>query len=254
MRSEPESSIALNTRESSAASYLEQDLVSSRPSKLEVHQLRFPEHGHRLFKSNVSYDFAGLSIDCKHAVLYNKTDLVVFRLELLSPSNPDSFPAILSRRFTDSEYILNIILGQSSLIIVTNKCLIALDIARAGNSRLDTIPHGDFDCSGVTCHEDDTHLIIMLGQRGHVKDGYIGRIKIMKFTFHGNGKPYHTSTILLPGHDYPKLLSYSAATKTLVCITRMPNKVMAWELDNNFSPLPMHPFDFVHRYTEVRKI
>ena len=256
----PASSIArINTRESLAASCLEQDLVGSRPREPETHQLRFPEHGQGLFRSNISYHSAGLSIDCKHAVLYNDTRLVVFRLEPLNPSEPGSFPAILSKQFRQSEFILNIIMGQRSLIIVTNRGLLALDITRGGNSPLGSIPHGDFDCSGITCHEDDTQLIVMLGQRGRVRDGnldgdvYIGRIQIIKFRFDGNGRPEHTDIISLTDHDWPKLLSYTAATKTLVCITRLRNRVMAWEMNDNFSTPPMYPFDFVHRYTEVGK-
>lgn len=254
MQSKPASSIIrINTGESLAASCLEHDLVGSRPRELEVHQLHFPEHGHGLFKNNVSYHSAGLAIDCKHAVLYNDTRLVVFRLEPLSPPDPDSFPAILSKQFRKPEYILNVILGRSSLVIVTNKCLLAFNITQGGNSGLGMIPHGEFDCSGITCHEDGIHLIIMLGQRFDDSDGYIGRIDRIKLRLDGNGRPDHTNIISLPDHDCPKLLSYSEATKTLVCITRLRNRVMAWEMDEGFSPLVMHPFDFVHRYTEVGK-
>ena len=254
MQSEPASSIArIDTRESLPASCLEQDLVGSRPERPKGYQLHTPEHGHGLFKSKPPYEFAGLSTDCKHAVLYSANQSVVFRLEPLNPSEPDSFPDILTQGFGTDECILDILLGRRSMTIITNKCLLALDITRGGSSRLGMIPHGNFDCSGITCHEDDTHLVIMLGQRRNDKDGYRGRINIIKFRFHGNEKPYHTATISLPGHDCPKLLSYGAATKTLVCITRIPNKVMAWELDNDFSPLLAHPFDFVHRYTQVGK-
>ena len=253
MQSEPASSITrIETRESLPASCLEQDLVGSRPGKPKGYQLHLPQYGHGLFKSKAPYDFARLSTDCKYAVLYSAYQSVVFRLEPLDPSEPDSFHAILSKEFTD-ERILDILLGRRSMIIITNKCLLAVDITRGSSSRLGMIPHGNFDCSGITCHEDDTHLIIMLGQHRNDKEGYIGRINIIKFRFDGNGRPYRAATIFLPGHDCPKLLSYGAATKTLVCITRIPNKVMAWELDNDFSPLLMHPFDFVHRYTQVGK-
>ena len=234
-------------------------MVGSRRWELETRQLHFPEHGHGLFKSNISYHSAGLSIDCKHAVLYNDTRLVVFRLEPLNPSDPNSFPAILGKQFKRSEFILNIILGQRSLVIVTNKCLLALDITRESNSRLGSIPHGKFDCSGITCHEDDAELIIMLGQRGKISDDdlkrdvYIGKINFIKCKFDRDEKPDHINTISLPDHDWPKLLSYTAATKTLVCITRLRSRVMAWEMNNDFSPLRMYPFDFVHRYTEVGK-
>lgn len=253
MQLEPSRIARVNTCESLAVSCLEENLVVSRPLEAKCHQLRSPKHGHGLFKSNVSYHSAGLSIDCEHAVLYNDTNLVVFRLEPLNPSDLRSFP-VFSQQFKKSEYILNVLLGQKSLIIVTNECLLALDIIRGGKLPLGRIPHKAFDCSGITCHEDDTHLIIMLGQRGSDKNGYkVGRINIIKLRFDGNVEPNNTSTISIPGHDWPKLLAYSAATKTLVCITRLRNRVMAWEMDDGFSPLLMHPFDFVHRYTEVGK-
>ena len=253
MQLEPSRIARVNTCESLAVSCPEGNLVVSRPREVKVHHLRSPKHGHGLFKSNVSYHSAGLSIDCEHAVLYNDNNLVVFRLESLVPPDLGSFP-IFGKQFRKSEYILNVLLGRNSLIIVTNECLLAFDIIRGGNLPLGRIPHGAFDCSGITCHEDDTHLIIMLGQRGSDKNGYkVGRINIIKLRFDGNVEPNNTSTISIPGHDWPKLLAYNAATKTLVCITRLRNRVMAWEMDNGFSPLLMHPFDFVHRYTEVGK-
>ena len=177
----------------------------------------------------------------------------VFRLEPLDPSNPSSFPSILRKKFTD-ESIFNVILGRRSLIVVTDKCLLALDITR-GDENLGAIPHGKFDYSGITCHEDGTHLVIMLGQRQwDINKGYKGRIKIIKFNF-GKGKSYETDTISLPGRDCPRLLSYNADTKALVCITRVQNSIVAWELNHNFLPLKEDdPVVFArNRYTEVGK-
>ena len=213
--------------------------------------MHFPKA--KVFKAKVSWHSAALSTDCKHAVLYNTTDVEVFRLEPLDPSNRSPFPSILRKHFKN-EHIFNILLSRRSVIIVTNKYLLALDIAQGDNSHLGTISHGTFDYSGITCHEDDTHLVIMLGQRqGNIKDGYKSRIKIVKFKF-GERRPYDTATISLSGHDCPKLLSYNADTETLVCITRIQNRVLAWELDHNFSPLEEHPFEFVrNRYTEASK-
>ena len=231
---------------------MEQDLVGSRPLTPQVYQRSFSKNG--LFRGKVSYHFAALSIDCKHAVLYNETDVEVSRLEPLEGTNTSPFPPVLRKRFTN-EKIFDILLARRSLIIVTNKSLLALDITRDENSQFGSISHGKFDYSGIACHEDGTHLVVMLGQRqGNSKDGYIARIKIIKFKFDGNGKPFDTSIIYLSGHDCPKLLSYNAATKTLVCITRIRNRVVAWELNHDFLPLVEHPFDFVrNRYTEVGK-
>ena len=233
--------------DSIAASWLEEDLVGSRPSKTQVLQVLFPKQG--LFKTNVSYHFAGLSIDCRYAVLYNATDLVVFRLEHSDPSKISSLPSVLRKRY---ENIFNVVLGRRSLIVVTDKCLLALDITQGGEN-LGAFPFGEFDYSGITCHEDGTHLVIMLGQRqGHFNDGYIkGRIKIIKFKF-GKGTSYEAETIPLPGRDCPKLLSYNADTKTLVCITRVQHRIVAWELNHNFLPLKADPIVFArNRYTEV---
>ena len=232
---------------------MEQDLVCSRPLTPQVHQRSFSKHG--LFKGKVSYHSAALSIDCKLAVLYNETDVEVFRLEPLKGSNPSPFPPVLRKRFTN-EKIFDMLLARKTLFIITNKCLLALDITRdENNSKFCSIPHGEFDPSGIACHEDGTDLVVMLGQRqGNSKDGYMGRIKIIKFKSDGNGKPYDTSIIPLSVHDCPKLLSYNAATKTLVCITRIRNRVVAWELNHDFLPVVEHPFDFVrNRYTEVGK-
>ncbi len=251
IQSEP--AIEISPIDNLPASGLEQDLIGSRPRTPQVVlQMGLPTYG--LFNSTVSYHFAGLSIDCKHAVLYNVTDMAVFRLELLDPSNPSPFPSFLRHRFTN-ENIFNILLGRRSLIVVTNSRLLALDITQGNNGlQLGTISHGNFDYSGITCHENGTDLVIILGQRqGSSQNGYIGRIKIIKFKF-GEGRPYDISTISLSGHDYPKLLSYNADTETLVCITRIQNRVVAWKLDHNFLPLVDRPFDLVrNRYTEVGK-
>ena len=242
----------INTLASLAPSLVEQDLVSSRPlTPPKVRQRSFSKYG--LFKGKVSYHTAGLSIDCKHAFLYNATDVVVFRLEPLEGPDPSPFPSVLRKRFTN-EQIFDVLLARKCLIIVTNRRLFALDITRDDNdSQFGPIFHGEFDYSGITCHEDDTDLVVMLGQRqGNGKDGYIGRIKIIKFKFDGNGKPYDTAIISLPSCDCPKLLSYNAATKTLVCITRIRNRVVAWELNHDFLPQLEDPFDFVrNQYTEV---
>ena len=243
----------INTLISLAPSWVEQDLIGSRPLKPQV--LRRSSSRHGRFRGRVSYHTAALSSDCKLAVLYNATDVVVYRLEPLEGSNPIPFPSVLRKRFTN-ENIFDILLARRSLVIVTNKCLLALDITRDENeSQFGLIAHGEFDYSGIACHEDGTDLVVMLGQRqANSNDGYIGRIKIIKFRFDGNGRPYDTAIITLSGHDCPKLLSYNAATKTLVCITRIQNRVVAWELNHDFLPLVEHPFDFVrNRYTEVGK-
>ncbi len=243
----------INTLDNLAPSWVEQDLIGSRSLTPQVHQRSFSKHG--LFKGKVSYHSAALSIDCKHAVLYNAADVVVSRLEPLEGSNPSPFPSVFQRHFTN-EKIFDILLARRSLIIVTNKALLALGITRdENNSQFGSVSHGDYDYSGIACHEDGTDLVVMLGQRqGNSKDGYRGRIKIIKFKFDGNGKPYDTAIISLSGHDCPKLLSYNAATKTLVCITRIRNRVVAWELNHDFLPLVEHPFEFVrNRYSEVGK-
>ena len=254
IQSEPAREISrINTLDSLAPSCVEQDLVGSRPLTSQAYQRSFSKNG--LFRGKVSYHSAALAIDCKHAILYNETDVEVSRLEPLEVSNPSPFPPVLRKRFTN-EKIFDLLLARRSLIIVTNKRLLALDITRdEDNSQFGSISDGQFDSSGIACHEDDTDLVVMLGQRqGNSKDGYIGRIKIIKFKFDGNGKPYDTSIISLSGHDCPKLLSYNAATRTLVCITRIRNRVVAWELNDDFLPLVEHPFDFVrNRYPEVGK-
>ena len=253
MQAEPATEIPrFDTPDNLAASWLEQDLVVSRPVKTQVLQMSFPKHG--LFKSNVTYHFGGLSTDCRYGVLYNAAEMVVFRLEPFDPSNSSSFPSILRKRFTN-ENIFNVVLGRRSLIVVTDKCLHALDISR-GDEHLGIIPHGKFDHSGITCHEDGTHLVIMLGQRQwDTKGGYIkGRIQIIKFKF-GKGKSSETETISLPDRDCPKLLSYNADTKILVCITRLKHRIVAWELDHNFLPLNDDPIVFGrNQYAEVGKI
>ena len=254
IRPEPAMGISrIKTLDSLAPSLVEQDLVSSRPLTPKVRQRSFSKHG--LFKGKVSYHSAALSIDCKHAVLYNATDVVVFCLEPLEGPDPNPFPPVLRKRFAN-EQIFDVLLARKCLIIITNRRLFALDITRDENdSQFGPISHGDFDYSGIACHEDDTDLVVMLGQRqGNSKDGYIGRIKIIKFKVRvdGNGKPYDTATISLSGYDCPKLLSYNEATKTLVCITRIRNRVVSWELNHDFLPLLENPFDFMrNQYTEV---
>ena len=243
----------INTLASLAPSLVEQDLVSSRPLTPKVRQRSFSKYG--LFKGKVSYHSAALSIDCKHAVLYNATDVVVFCLEPLEGPEPSPFPPVLRKRFAN-EQIFDVLLARKYLVVVTNKRCFAFDINRDDNdSQYGPISHGEFDYSGIACHEDDTDLVIMLGQRqGNSKDGYIGRIKVIKFKskFDGNGKPYDTAIIPLSGYDCPKLLSYNGATKTLVCITRIRNRIVAWELNHDFLPQLEDPFDFVkNQYTEV---
>lgn len=58
---------------------------------------------------------------------------------------------------------------------------------------------------------------------------------------------------MLPTQDRPKRLTLSPETQTLICVTRIQNKLLVWDLDESHLPLS-EPFDFVKNHYRVVRI
>jgi len=204
-----------------------------------------------------SYNSAGFSEDCRHAFFYNNSEISVFHLGDLggySTASPP-FPRVFIKQ-VKGEHILNVVLAHRFLLIVTNKRLLTVDITMdERKSEMVTSPHQDWDPSGLACHEDETHMVIILGQRKfNHKNGHIGRLKVIKRKINSNTRVLSYSTVDVPGHDFPKKLGYDPKTQLITCITKLRNKVIVWELNEEFI-VRREPFEHINdRHIEVSNL
>lgn len=196
-----------------------------------------------------SYHSAALFDDCKHAIFNNDSEFSVYRLGDLTKRSPE-FSRILTQQYKHGEFIRNVASSRAFIIIVTNKRLLVFSID--ADIPIDTITHGDWDPSGLACHESETHLVAFLGQCQRNKASrYDGQIRVYKYRIDGQVKRLPVSTLNVPANDGPKRLSFGADSQILACITRIQNKVLVWRLDDEFLS-SQEPFEFLkNKYTAV---
>ena len=200
-------------------------------------------------KFGSSYHSAALFDDCKHAIFNNDSEFSVYRLGDLTRGSPN-FSGILKKQYKHGEFIRNVASSQAFITIVTNERLLVFKIG--ADIPIDTIMHGDWDPSGLACHESETHLVAFLGQCKRIKASrYDGQIRVYKYRIDGQVKKLPVSTLNVPANDGPKRLSFGADSQILACITRIQNKVLVWRLDDGFLP-SLEPFEFLkNKYTAV---
>ena len=202
-------------------------------------------------KFSSSYHSAGLFNDCRHAFFNSDSEISVYRLGDLSTTttSPD-FSTVLTRQYKHGEFIRNIASSQAFVIVGTNRRLLVLKID--ADTLVDTISHGDWDPSGLACHESETHLVVFLGQcqRNNTKK-YNGQIRVYRYRIDGQFQKLPVFAFNVPADDCPKRLSFDAGSQILACITRIQNKVLVWSLDAEFLS-SLEPFEFLeYKYTAV---
>jgi len=167
-------------------------------------------------------------------------------------TSPD-FPKTLSKQ-VKGECILNAVLARKFLFISTNKRLITVDTTRdVKNSQIDSIAHGDWDPSGLTCYESDRRLVVILGQRKlNHRIGYKSRLRIFKNNINSSTRMSAYPPIDLPIHDFPKTLEYDPEEHMITCVTSLQNKVIVWKVNEEFGAV-MEPFEHANdEHTAVR--
>lgn len=195
-------------------------------------------------KFSSSYHSAGLLDDCRHALFYNDSEISVYQLgDLRTKATSPSFSRILTQQYKNGEVIRNVASSNESIVIVTNKRLSIFKIN--ADTLIDTISHGDWDPSGVACHESKTHIVILLGQcQRNTTNKYKGQIRVYRYGLGGHPKKLPIFALNIPSHDCPKRLFFNMESQILTCITRIQNRVLAWKLDDDFLT-PSEPFAFL---------
>ena len=197
-----------------------------------------------------SYHSAGLLEGCHHAFFNNDSEISVYRLGDLqsNPASPE-FSRVFTQRYKNRECIRSIASSLAYIIIVTNKRSLVFKIDK--ETLIDTIPHGDWDPSGLACQESETHLLVFLGQCQRNKAKYNGQIKVYRYRIEGQAKKLPVFALDVPGSDNPKRVSFDTDSQLLTCITRIQNELLVWKLDDEFFS-SSEPFEFLkNKYPAV---
>ena len=198
-----------------------------------------------------SYHSAGLLEGCHHAFFNNDGEVSVYRLGDLqrNPTSP-KFTKVFTQRYKTPECIRNIASSLAYIIVVTNRRLLVFKIDK--ETLIDAIPHGDWDPSGLACHESETNLVIFLGQcQRNAINQYNGQIKVYRYQVNGQAKKLPAFILNVPASDNPKRVSFDTDSQILTCITRIQNKLLVWKLDDYFLS-SSEPFEFLkNKYPAV---
>ena len=192
-------------------------------------------------KFSKSWDSAGLFDGCRHAFFNNDSEVSVYRLGDLQrrPASP-SFSKVFAQKYK-REIIRYVASSRSCIIVATNKRLIAYNIDT--QTLIDATSHGDWDPSGLACHESETHLIVFLGQQRSDSIKRSGQIRVCRYRKINQAEELAVYVLNVPTNDYPKRFSFDADSHILTCITRLQNKLLVWGLDETFFA-PSEPFKF----------
>ena len=202
-------------------------------------------------KFSSSYHSAGLSDDCRHVFANNDSEISVYQLgDLRGESALPDFSRVFTQQYKHGECIRHIASSQRYIVIITNKRLLVFNLD--ATTPFDTTLHGNWDPSGLACHESETHLVVFLGQCQRNKaNKYNGQIRVYRYSIDGQAKKLPLFTLSVPANDCPKRLSFDTNSQILTCITRIQNKLLVWKLDDDFLSL-LEPFEFLkNKYTAV---
>ena len=201
----------------------------------------------RKFSSN--YHSAGLFDSCQHAFFNSDSEVSVYQLgDLRTKTKWPSFSKIFTRQYRNGEIIRTVSSSQAFISIVTNKRLLIFKID--SDVLIDTILHGDWDPSGLACHESKTHLLVLLGQcQRNETNNYNGQIRVYRYRIDGQASKLPVFALNVPANDCPKRVSFDK--HILTCITRIHNKLLVWRLNDDFHS-SLEPFEFLkNKYTAV---
>lgn len=202
------------------------------------------------FSSN--YHSAGLFDDCQHAFFNSDNEISVYRLgDIRTNNTSSSFSRTFTQHYKHGEIIRNVSSSRKFLVVVTSKRLLVFGIG--ADAPIENILHGDWDPSGLACHESKTHLVVFLGQcQRNTTNKYNGQIRVYRYRINGQASELPVFALSVPANDCPKRFSFDEGSQTLTCITRIQNKLLMWSLDDDFLSSSSEPFEFLkNKYTAV---
>lgn len=194
-------------------------------------------------KFNKSYHSAGLFKNGKFAFFNNDSELSVYKLGDL-PENPE-FSKVFTQQYKQKtqEFIQTIASSNLYIMVATNKRLLVFRIEP--ETLIGATSHGEWDPSGLTCHESETLVVGFLGQcQRNVKNTYNGKIRVFRYRKDDRFEGLPVFALNVPANDCPKKLFFDADSKILTCITRTQNTLLAWKLDDDFFA-PSEPLKFL---------
>lgn len=199
-----------------------------------------------------SYHSAGLFEDCKHAFFNNDREISVYQLgDLRRKPALQNFSRVFTQQYRCGECIRSVAAStQAFIIIVTNKRLLIFNLDT--DVPIVNTSHGDWDPSGLACHESETHLVVFIGQcQRNNTDKYNGQIKIYRYRIDDQLIQLPVFAFNVPANDCPKRVSFDSDSQILTCITRIQNKLLVWKLNDEFLS-SLEPFRFLkNKYAAV---
>lgn len=159
----------------------EPDLPSSKVRSTRSFSLSL--HRAKTLGGRASFHSGGLSNDCSYAYLYHENRVSVFYLaDLRAQSTASACLRILDlgRDFTNSEPVFDVVMPGSFLVVITSLCVRVINVRN--NYELEASSHGEWEPSGVACSENETLLVIALGQgQGNSLESSKGQIVLFKY-------------------------------------------------------------------------
>lgn len=182
------------------------------------------------------YSMAGLSNDCSSVYFYGDREVVVHSLRVSqSATSVESF----RKKFDGDTRVWDVALSKNR---------------NSQQTPLKTFPSDNYHLSGLAIHETDEKVTILVGKTRK----NIGSVAIHVCSLVDNSNQsindrlhFEEHAVDIPGHDYPKRLSFGQDGKTISCITGKLNTILIWVLDDEV-PSSMEPFVISNRYSPVR--
>ncbi|MCJ1461908.1 hypothetical protein MMC07_000507 [Pseudocyphellaria aurata] len=187
------------------------------------------------------YKRAGISSDCSSLFFYSDREVVVYSVRVSEISTEVLFVKIFEKKFGEDTHIWSVALSKNYLAVSTLQNVLVFRHAKG--SPLGTFPSENFHLGAVALHETDVQLAILIGKSrmdssDRLTDGTLCFEK------------HHS--IDIPGHDYPKRISFGQNGKEISCITGRLNTVLIWVIDGELSS-SIAPFVISNRYTPETK-
>lgn len=198
------------------------------------------------------YNAAGISNDCSSVYFYGDREVVVHSLRVSqSVTSVESF----RKKFDGITRVWDVALSKNYLVVSTlQNVLVFRHTRNSQQTPLKTFPSDNYHLSGLAIHETDEKVAILIGKfRKNLGSLTIHVCSLVNKSDRQVNDRLHFQehTIDIPGHDYPKRLSFGQDGKTISCITGKLNTVLIWVVDGEF-PSSMEPFVISNRYSPVR--
>lgn len=194
------------------------------------------------------YSMAGLSNDCSSVYFYGDREVVVHSLRVSqSATSVESF----RKKFDGDTRVWDVALSKNFLVVSTLQNVLVFRTRNSQQTPLKTFPSDNYHLSGLAIHETDEKVTILVGKTRK----NIGSVAIHVCSLVDNSNQsindrlhFEEHAVDIPGHDYPKRLSFGQDGKTISCITGKLNTILIWVLDDEV-PSSMEPFVISNRYS-----